>query len=53
MSGFNREEARGGWRILPARELHNLYPSPNIISKSRIVDLYLLSAIYLHVVILN
>jgi hypothetical protein len=53
MSGLKREEARGGWRILPAREFHNMCPSPYIISKSRIVDLYLHSAIYLHVVMLN
>jgi hypothetical protein len=34
--GPKREEVAGGWRRLHNEELHNLYPSPNIIRvKSR------------------
>jgi hypothetical protein len=29
--GPKREEVVGGWRRLHNEELHNLYPSPNII----------------------
>jgi hypothetical protein len=29
--GPKREEVAGGWRRLHNEELHNLYPSPNII----------------------
>jgi hypothetical protein len=29
--GPKREEVTGGWRKLHNEELHNLYPSPNII----------------------
>jgi hypothetical protein len=29
--GPKREEMAGGWRRLHNKELHNLYPSPNII----------------------
>jgi hypothetical protein len=35
--GPKREEVAGGWRRLHNEEIHNLYPSPNVISviKSR------------------
>jgi hypothetical protein len=29
--GWKRDEVTGGWRKLHDEELHNLYPSPNII----------------------
>jgi hypothetical protein len=32
ISGPKREEVAGGWRILNNEELHNLYPSPHIIT---------------------
>jgi hypothetical protein len=37
--GLKRDEVTGGWRKLHNEELHNLYPSPNIIRmiKSRIM----------------
>jgi hypothetical protein len=36
--GPDKEEVAGGWRRLHNEELHNLYPSPNVIKviKSRI-----------------
>jgi hypothetical protein len=30
--GAKRDEVTGGWRRLHNEELHNLYPSPSIIS---------------------
>jgi hypothetical protein len=31
ISGPKREEVAGGWRKLHNGELHNLYPSPNVL----------------------
>jgi hypothetical protein len=33
ISGLRREEVVGGWRKQHNEELHNLYPSPNMIRK--------------------
>jgi hypothetical protein len=32
---LSREEVAGGWRRLHNEELHNLYPSPDFVMKSR------------------